>query len=73
MAPPSDSEYKKADNSSGKTKRKECLNLVRRLKLLVPLLEEIKELDEWFLAVITVNKQGDVLHLNVIVLWGGQD
>ncbi|OMO92020.1 Armadillo [Corchorus olitorius] len=29
-----------------KTQRKECLNLVRRLKLLVPLLEEIKELDE---------------------------
>ncbi|KAG4163334.1 hypothetical protein ERO13_D01G165800v2 [Gossypium hirsutum] len=27
------------------TQRKECLNLVRRLKLLVPLLEEIKELD----------------------------
>ncbi|PIN25753.1 Ubiquitin--protein ligase [Handroanthus impetiginosus] len=28
-----------------KTQRKECLNLVRRLKLLVPLLEEIRELD----------------------------
>ncbi|KAL3813963.1 hypothetical protein ACJIZ3_015231 [Penstemon smallii] len=28
-----------------KTQRKECLNLVRRLKLLVPLLEEIKELN----------------------------
>ncbi|MBA0706506.1 hypothetical protein Golax_018611 [Gossypium laxum] len=27
------------------TQRKECLNLVRRLNLLVPLLEEIKELD----------------------------
>lgn len=27
------------------TQRKECLNLVRRLKLLVPLLEEIMELD----------------------------
>lgn len=27
------------------TQRKECLNLVRRLKLLVPLLEEIRELD----------------------------
>lgn len=27
------------------TQRKECLNLVRRLKLLTPLLEEIKELD----------------------------
>ncbi|KAL0422985.1 UNVERIFIED_CONTAM: U-box domain-containing protein 15 [Sesamum latifolium] len=27
-----------------KTQRKECLNLVRRLKLLMPLLEEIKEL-----------------------------
>lgn len=26
------------------TQRKECLNLVRRLKLLVPLLEEIREL-----------------------------
>ncbi|EOX97454.1 hypothetical protein QUC31_015680 [Theobroma cacao] len=29
-----------------KTQRKECLNLVRRLKLLVPLLEEIRGLDE---------------------------
>ena len=29
-----------------KTQRKECLNLVRRLKLLVPLLEEIRELDK---------------------------
>ncbi|KAA8546172.1 hypothetical protein F0562_020934 [Nyssa sinensis] len=28
-----------------RTQRKECLNLVRRLKLLVPLLEEIRELD----------------------------
>lgn len=28
-----------------KTQRKECLNMVRRLKLLVPLLEEIRELD----------------------------
>ena len=28
-----------------RTQRKECLNLVRRLKLLVPLLEEIKEID----------------------------
>ncbi|KAM1483266.1 hypothetical protein ACFX1Q_035186 [Malus domestica] len=28
-----------------KTHRKECVNLVRRLKLLVPLLEEMKELD----------------------------
>lgn len=27
-----------------KTQRKECLNLVRRLKLLTPLLEEIREL-----------------------------
>ncbi|XP_015893053.3 U-box domain-containing protein 15 isoform X1 [Ziziphus jujuba] len=28
-----------------KTQRKECFNLVRRLKLLIPLLEEIKEID----------------------------
>ncbi|GKV23879.1 hypothetical protein SLEP1_g33561 [Rubroshorea leprosula] len=29
-----------------KTQRKECLNLVRRLKLLIPLLEEMRELEE---------------------------
>ncbi|KAK0581102.1 hypothetical protein LWI29_010071 [Acer saccharum] len=29
-----------------RTQRKECLNMVRRLKLLVPLLEEIRELDD---------------------------
>ncbi|XVE93997.1 hypothetical protein REPUB_Repub01dG0242400 [Reevesia pubescens] len=29
-----------------KTQRKECLNLVRRLKLLVPFLEEMRELDD---------------------------
>lgn len=29
-----------------KTQRKECLNLVRRLKLLVPLFEELKELEK---------------------------
>ena len=29
-----------------KTQRKECLNLVRRLKLLVPFSEEIRELDK---------------------------
>ncbi|XVF00768.1 hypothetical protein REPUB_Repub04eG0029800 [Reevesia pubescens] len=29
-----------------KTQRKECLNLVRRLKLLMPLLDEIRELDK---------------------------
>lgn len=28
-----------------RTHRKECLNLVRRLKLLVPLMEEMRELD----------------------------
>lgn len=28
-----------------KPQRKECFNLVRRLKLLVPLLEEVKEID----------------------------
>lgn len=28
-----------------RTQKKECLNLVRRMKLLVPLLEEIRELD----------------------------
>lgn len=28
-----------------KTQRKECFNLVRRLKLLIPLLEEIREID----------------------------
>lgn len=33
-------------NGYRKTQRKECLNMVRRLKLLVPLLEETRELDK---------------------------
>ncbi|XP_022762255.1 U-box domain-containing protein 15-like [Durio zibethinus] len=38
-----------------KTQRKECLNLVRRLKLLVPLLEEIRELDKSVVSVSALN------------------
>lgn len=44
-----------------RTQRKESLNLVRRLKLLVPLLEEIKDLcssisDEAFSSVLNLRK-----------------
>ncbi|CAA0827733.1 U-box domain-containing protein 15 [Striga hermonthica] len=48
-----------------KTQRKECLNLVRRLKLLTPLLEEIKELQP---SAISDDNLSKLVHLNKSLL-----